>query len=168
MLDRILIRETTQDDQMRVGALLSASYSELMCESYEAAVLEAALPLMTHANPALLSSGTYYLSESVDGDVTGCGGWTLKRPGSGEIVPELAHIRHFATHPDWIGKGIGRAIYALCEKKARLAGAGHFECYASLNAEGFYSSLGFKRVKRIVVPMATRVIFPSILMKRAI
>ena len=44
MLDRILIRKTTQDDQMRVGALLSASYSELMCESYEAAVLEAALP----------------------------------------------------------------------------------------------------------------------------
>jgi GNAT superfamily N-acetyltransferase len=81
-----------------------------MKAGYDAFFLSAALPLMTRANPTLLQSGTYYLSETQDGTIIGCGGWTFERPGGGEVVPGLVHIRHFATHPDWIGRGIGTAL----------------------------------------------------------
>lgn len=55
-----------------------------------------------------------------------------------------------------------------CAAAARRAGAGRFECYASLNAEPFYMALGFKSVRRIEIPMGPRLAFPSILMTRSI
>jgi hypothetical protein len=72
-----------------------------MVPAYDDAVLAVALPLMTQANPMLLASGSYYLTITEESRTVACGGWTHERPGSGEIVPSLAHIRHFATHPDW-------------------------------------------------------------------
>lgn len=164
MVDNISVRPTTDRDGPLVGALLSASYPDLMSQGYEGAILEALLPTITQANPALLSSGTYYLAESGDGSGAGCGGWTLERPGSGEIVAGLGHIRHFATHPEWIGRGIGRAIYAVCQEQAQSAGVGRFECYATINAEGFYAALGFTKLRQIDVPMGPRLVLPSILM----
>ena len=131
-------------------------------------MLATAFPLMTRANLQLLSSGTFYLAETEIKQAVGCGGWTLQRPGPGEVVAKLAHIRHFATHPDWIGTGIARAIYAKCEYNARQSGVVDFECYSSLNAEGFYQSLGFENVKPISVRMGADVSFSSILMKRSI
>ncbi len=162
------IRVATREDDSAVSELLKASYPVLMKASYDAAVLARALPLMTRANPALLSSGTYYLSETGDGRIAGCGGWTLEQPGSGEVTPGLAHIRHFATHPDLIGRGIGKATYAVCEADARKAGAWQYECYASLNAKGFYQSLGFNEVCQMEVVMGSELRFPSLLMRRVI
>ncbi len=130
--------------------------------------MNALLPLIAKANPALLSSGTYYLAESDDSSAVGCGGWTHERPGSGEIENGLAHIRHFATHPGWVGRGIGRALYDGCQAEARASGAKRFECYASFNAEPFYAALGFKRVGPIDVKMPGGLIMPSIVMERAI
>jgi N-acetylglutamate synthase-like GNAT family acetyltransferase len=162
------IRIATPRDKAAVGALLNASYAALMPAGYDAATLAAALPVMTRANPALLASSTYYVAERDDGQIIGCGGWTPERPGSGEIEPELAHIRHFATHPQWTGRGVGRAIYERCEQDARAAGSRRFECYASLNAEVFYAAMGFAPVRHLDVPMEGGLTFPSILMTRTL
>jgi len=143
----IFVRTATPADDALVSELLQASYPVLMRPSYEGDVLAAALPLMTRADPALLSSGTFYLVKIEDGRVVGCGGWTRERPGSGEVAPELAHIRYFAVHPERNRCGVGRAIYAKCEEKARSAGVRRFECCSSLNAEGFYAALGFRTVR---------------------
>lgn len=164
----ITIRIATSQDDQTVGALLEASYPVLMRAHYEPAILAAALPLMTRPSPALLSSGSYYLAEVANGALVGCGGWTRERPGSGEVVAGLGHIRHFATHPDRTMRGIGRMLYAECEAAARLAGIRRFACYASLNGERFYAALGFRSVRRIDVPMAPSLDFPSILMERSI
>jgi N-acetylglutamate synthase-like GNAT family acetyltransferase len=139
-----------------------------MRPSYDKAVLTAALPMITQANQVLLSSGNYYLAEAWLGCAVGCGGWTRERPGSGEMVPDLGHIRHFATHPDWIRRGIGCAVYKKCENQARRVGVRRFECYASLNGERFYEALGFKAVREIAVPMGQDLRFPSILIERSI
>ena len=162
------IRVAAPEDEPLVSALLKACYPVLMRPSYEKAALTAALPIITKANPLLLSSGNYYLAEACPGGAVGCGGWTRERPGSGEIVPELGHIRHFATHPDWIRRGIGYAVYKKCENQARRVGVRRFECYASLNGERFYRALGFKAVQEIAVPMGQDLRFPSILMERSI
>lgn len=168
MRTEFTIRVATPEDGPRVSALLNASYPVLMRASYDNAVLALALPMITQASPALLSSGMYYLAETVSGYVVGCGGWTPERPGSGETVPKLGHIRHFATHPDWLRRGIGCAIYKECEGQARRVGMRSFECYASLNGERFYKALGFKAVQEIAVLLGQDLKFPSILMERSI
>lgn len=162
------VRIATPQDDASLCALLEASYPTLMSPSYDEAVLAKVLPLITKANPSLLSAGTYYLAESGDRVVVGCGGWTRERPGTGERVPGLAHIRHFATHPSWIGQGVGRGIYSLCEQQARSAGVRKFECYSSLNAEKFYAALGFRAVRRIKITMGQNISVPGVLMERSV
>lgn len=168
MASEFVVRRALPADNLALSALLEASYPTLMAGAYDEAELAAALPFMTRANPALLSSGTFYLAEAEDRAMVGCGGWTRERPGSGEIVGAIAHVRHFATHPQWIGRGSARAIYAACEEQARAAGVQRFECYSSLNAEGFYVAVGFVRVRRIEVPMTPDLTLPSILMAKSI
>ncbi len=164
----MLIRETTIDDCAGVTAILTASYPALMQTGYEPSVLAAALPAMTRANPVLLSSGTYFVALTEAGEYAGCGGWTKERPGATERTDGLGHIRHFATHPNHTGKGIGRAIYLACKAQARAEGIRQFECYASLNAEGFYRSLGFEVIAKIDVPMGQDRTLPSLHMARTI
>lgn len=151
-----------------MSELLAASYPVLMPSSYDANLLADALPVMTRANPTLLAGETYYLAETTDGKIVGCGGWTRERPNSGDVLPGLGHIRHFATHPEWLGRGVGRTIYARCEDAARAAALRRFQCYASLNAEGFYKALGFRPLRRIKIAMAPGIGLPSMLMERSI
>ncbi len=133
------IRVASRDDAAAVGDLLETSYTALLPAGYDVGHLARLMPEIAGANPDLLSSGTYYLAETPDDLLVGCGGWSADRPGDGDVVGELGHIRHFACHPDWLGHGIGRALYERCEQDARAAGKRRFECNASLVAEGFYA-----------------------------
>lgn len=162
------VRATTLNDAQSVTALLSDSYPALMKNSYKEPALSAALSIICKANPSLLSSGTYYLAETQDNLVVGCGGWARERPGEGSIVPQLGHIRHFATHSAWIGRGISRSIYLICEQQAREAGIAQFECYSTRNAEGFYAALGFKSIKPIDVNLGNDISLSGVLMRRSI
>lgn len=160
------IRVAAPPDAGAVDRLLHASYPKLMTPSYDEAALAPALKLMTKSNPALLCSGTYYLAELSPGHLVGCGGWTLERPGTGTIERGVAHIRHFAVHPNWTKRGIGRAIFDVCERAARAAGVTTFECYSSLNAEKFYRALGFERIRELNIELQPHVALRGVLMRR--
>lgn len=162
------VRVAVPLDRVAVDALLEASYPVLMRDSYDPAALAGALPAMTKANPVLLSSGRYYLAETGEGVAVGCGGWSFERPARGDVIPGLAHLRHFATHPDWTGRGVGRAIYALCETAARAESVTRFECFSSLNADGFYAALGFRVIEQIELPFGPDCSLPSLWMERTI
>jgi N-acetylglutamate synthase-like GNAT family acetyltransferase len=123
------IRIARPSDSDAVSALLEASYSTLLAARYDHEMLSRALPLMTRANPTLLASGTYYVAESDQGNLVGCGGWTTARPGGGEIIEGEAHIRHFATHPEWVGRGIGTSLLARCFSDARPLGIRKLHCF---------------------------------------
>jgi len=164
MANSLSIRASSATDASAVDKLLEASYPALMARAYDVPTLSAALPLMTKADPALLTSMTYYVAERAGGELVGCGGWTKARPGSGDIVTGLGHLRHFGTHPDCIGQGIGRALFTRCKENAAQYGVTRFECYASRNAEGFYRALGFQVVAPLDVEFGAGVTFPSTLM----
>lgn len=163
----VSIRTARPEDAQAVQRVLEASYPLLMASAYESRLLARALPMITRANPKLLGSGTYYVAEA-GGEAVGCGGWSVHGPGSEPVVAGVAHIRHFGIRPDWTGRGVGRLIYGRCESAARAAGVRAFECYASLNGEGFYQALGFARIAEIAVAMGPHVRFPSVHMRRAI
>jgi GNAT superfamily N-acetyltransferase len=162
------LRVATPADAAAVTAILLPSYARLMAEAYPSGLLARALPVITRANPVLLASGLYYLVEAETGEPAGCGGWSAHPPGARERDPRRAHIRHFATHPDWIRRGAGRMVYARCEADARAAGFTRFECWASRNGEGFYAALGFRRLERIETPMPGGIRFPAIRMERVL
>ncbi len=159
------VRLATLQDENAVSALLETSYPALMRQHYDRDLLSAALPALIRASPELLQSGTYYVAESRSLAVIGCGGWTRERPGRGDVEAGLGHIRHFATHPDWLGRAVGRSIYEVCERHARSFEVTRFECYSSLNAEGFYAALGFELVRRVNVPLGPDLALPGVLMR---
>ena len=161
------IRIANTSDASAVSSVLAASYPASMADHYDPIVLSELMPRMIVANPRLLASGRYYLAVSQDSAVVGCGGWSEQRPGTGEIVGGLAHIRHFGVHLDWAGSGIGKAIFARCLAIAREERMSEFECFSSLNGEGFYRALGFEAVRPIEVPMGSGPSLPAILMRRA-
>jgi N-acetylglutamate synthase-like GNAT family acetyltransferase len=153
-------------DADAVTAVLTASYTRLLTAGYDSDILNRALPFMTRANPTLLQSGTYYVAESEPGRLVGCGGWTMARPGSGDVVEGEAHIRHFATHPEWVGRGIGKSLLARCFCDAAALGIHKLHCFSTLNAERFYGASGFETIGPIDVPMGHSLTFPSVLMVR--
>lgn len=164
--ENYMIRRAWPGDAAAVSTLLCASYFQLMATVYDPAFLRDKLPLITRANLPLLHSGRYYVATAEDGLLVGCGGWSKAPPGARDESPALGHLRHFATHPEWVGRGIGRALYDDAAAQAREAGVTRLACYASLNAEAFYAALGFRRVRSVDVPLAHGVAFPAILMER--
>lgn len=161
----LTIRPARLDDAAAIEAVFNASYPALMAGAYDAALLTRALPRITRAHPALLAGGTYFVAED-EGEPVGCGGWSRERPGTGAIEPGLGHIRHFATRPTFVGRGVGRALYGRCVSQAQAAGVQRFECYSSLNGEPFYAALGFARLGLIEVAMGPDLAFPSMMMMR--
>jgi N-acetylglutamate synthase-like GNAT family acetyltransferase len=168
MAGDLKIRVAQPKDATRIDALLQACYPPLMAGSYKAGLLARVLPLMTRSNPALLCSGSYYLAEMVSGEVTGCGGWSFGQPGSGDLVQGLAHIRHFATHPDWTRRGIGRALFERSARDAKAAGISRLQAYSSLNAEAFYRAVGFKTLRPVEVELLPGLMLPAVLMECAL
>jgi hypothetical protein len=73
-MSAFITRIATSQDGAQISTLMMASYCELMTTHYQPDTLELALPLMTKANPSLLRSGTYYIAETIDRTIVGCGG----------------------------------------------------------------------------------------------
>jgi N-acetylglutamate synthase-like GNAT family acetyltransferase len=159
-----LIRAANPTDAEAVSALLVASYSRLLTARYDSDLLARALPYFAKANPTLLACATYYVAEREPGNLVGCGGWTAAKPGSGEIADGEAHIRHFATHPEWTRQGIGSALLARCISDARSLGIRKLHSFSTLNAERFYRAAGFETVGPIDVQLGPSMTFPAVLM----
>ena len=167
-MEEYKLRSASPKDASAVEEVLKASYPALMAVAYDQAVLVPVLKLITNANISLLASGTYYVAETEDGLVVGCGGWTIDRPpGTDGVGSGVGHLRHFGTHPAWTSRGIGHAIFRQCESVARSAHVKALEVCSSLNAEKFYAALGFERIRTISVAIGPHQ-FPSVLMRRSI
>ena len=167
-MDEYTTRPATPKDSSAVEEVLKASYPALMAVAYDQAVLVPVLKLITKANVSLLASGTYYVAEARGGVVIGCGGWSNEKPpGTDDAACGAGHLRHFGTHPAWTRRGVGRAIFRRCEAAARSAQVKMLEVCSSLNAEEFYASLGFERVRILSVAMGSHP-FPGVLMRRAV
>jgi GNAT superfamily N-acetyltransferase len=162
------VRVSNAADSDAVSALLAVSYSTLFAGHYASSTLTRVLPIIGKANPTLLASGTYYVAECEPKNLVGCGGWTTARPGSNEVIEGEAHVRHFATHPEWTRRGVGSALLNRCLSDARLIGIRKLHCFSSLNAEGFYRALGFDTVGPIDLPLGPDLTIAGVLMSRRV
>ena len=167
MIPAVFLRPAALTDEAAVTALLRASYSTLLRPDYAPDVLEAALPLISRANPALLACPTWFVVES-GGRLVGCGGVTVERPGDGVVEPGVGHVRHVATHPDATRRGVGRMLMAAIDTHARALGLTRLDCFSTLSAEAFYRRAGFETLRPFPVTLPGGVAFPSLHMTRAL
>ncbi len=155
------IRVAQPSDTAAVDALLQRSYPRLLKADYAPSVLVGAIPAMTRAQPALMACGTYFLAVRGDGSVIGAGGWTPDRTRKGQ-----GHIRHVVTDDRVLRQGVGRAVMERSFETARASGCVHLECWATLTAVPFYSSVGFQEIGPMVVQLQGAIDFPAMRMER--
>lgn len=164
----ISLRPTTARDMTAIDALLQASYGTLLKAHYPPSALVTALPLIARANPALLRSGTYFLAEDVEGNVLAAGGWSFGAPQGGVGPRDLGHIRHVATHPSALRRGLGTGILERCFREARAAGLTWMLAQVTRTAVPFYHAMGFDDRAEIEVTLRPGITFPAVEMARAL
>ena len=167
----LTLRLATPDDLSAVDALLGRSYPRLLAADYPPSVMVTAIPIIARARPELLASGRYFLAH--DGDrLVGAGGYSLHPPGprsgqAGAGAPGTAHVRHLATDPDALRRGVARALMEQVLAAAAAEGALRFDCLSTRTAVPFYATMGFRVVGGVEVPLAPGIVFPAVRMIRA-
>ncbi|SFL53039.1 GNAT family N-acetyltransferase [Shimia aestuarii] len=161
------IHSASISDRSDVTALLRRSYPQLLPDDYDARLLRDALPLITTAQPALLACGTYFVARCPEsGVIVGAGGWTDLSPARGIYGPGQGHVRHVATDPDWLRRGVAAALIAHTLASARAMGMTRMHCMSTLTARPFYAAMGFRPVGEIELTLAPGVYFPAVQMVR--
>lgn len=153
----VKIRPSTLSDFDGVRSVLRNSFPSQLHGHYPQDELVRMLPLLTRPSPQLLSCGTFYVAEQ-DSKIVGCGGWTSKymissKSGLGNDEEGLAHLRHFATHEDWLRRSIGKSIFIRCLVECRIKGMKKMMVFAVLNAVPFYTNCGFEVKKYMDMPL---------------
>lgn len=163
-MNNIEYRLATSDDLNGISALLMQSYPVLLRHDYSAETLSAVLPIITRARPELAASGTYWLA--VIGDqIVGAGGWTQSAPTGIGSAPNVGHVRHLATHPDMVRRGVARGLMMRAMAQARAGAILHLECLSTRTAVPFYAALGFRVVGPADVMLAGGTKMPSVQMQ---
>lgn len=161
------IRPATLSDRDAVSTLFRQSYPDLLPQHYTSEVLDSALPLITEAQPMLLASGTYFLAECVETEtVIGAGGWHDLSPTRGVSDAKTGHMRHVATRPDWLRRGVARRLIDVAVASAEAHGITRLSCLSTLTARPFYAAMGFTQASEVEVTLAPGVHFPAVQMAR--
>jgi GNAT superfamily N-acetyltransferase len=179
---RWIIRPAALTDAASCSALLQASYQTLLEPDYSDSCLSNCLPLITVAQPQLLTCGTWYVVLHPEtGQMVGCGGWTARSPttttttsssgsgGNDAAVVVVPHLRHFAVHPSFTRQGIASLLWEHSLTSIRNSMGGvvpAMEVFSTLTAEAFYMSCGFQTVHHMEVELQKDLFFPCILMRR--
>jgi GNAT superfamily N-acetyltransferase len=178
---RWIIRPAALTDAASCSALLQASYETLLQPDYSDSCLSNCLPLITVAQPQLLTCGTWYVVLHPEtGQMVGCGGWTARSPttttsssigggGNDAAAVVVPHLRHFAVHPSFTRLGIASLLWEHSLASIRNSMGGvvpAMEVFSTLTAEPFYTSCGFQSVNHMEVELQKDLFFPCILMRR--
>lgn len=164
MDESLIIRVAARADIAAVDALLARSYPALLKADYPPSVLVTALPLISRAQPGLVTCGTYYVGDA-GGKIVCAGGWTRAAPGQGGGDAGLGHIRHVVTDHRRTRQGHGRALMAHILKTAQAAGIRRMMCYSTRTAEPFYREMGFRALAPMEVTLRPGISFPAVRME---
>jgi len=114
--------------------------------------------LIMGVDTQLIADRTYFLVE-IDGRAAGCGGWSYRvthyggdhTPGRqpARLTPgvDAARVRAMYTHPDFVRRGVGRYVLALCEDASRHAGFDRVELVATMGGEPLYRACGYADIE---------------------
>ncbi len=164
MVLTISLRRASIADLSAVDGLLARGYPRLLAADYPPSTMILAVPRISRAKPELLGSGTYFVAEDTDGRVLAAGGWTRMPPMAARPIEDTGHVRHVATDPSVVRRGIGRALMTRVMQDARQAGMLWLDCMSTLTAVPFYGAMGFRTLYPVDVALAPGIVFPAVRM----
>jgi len=176
------LRVATMSDVQPLNALIAASARDLSAGFYSRAQIEALIVHVFGVDTQLIADGTYYLIDDGESahEPVAAGGWSFRRTlyggdqaKSGEDTrlnpaTDAARVRAFFVHPHFARRGLGRQLYAECERAARAAAFHRIELMATLPGVPLYSALGFREVEPTSVRLPGGVNVPLVRMERSI
>lgn len=158
------IRKALPSDRAAIEKLIKESVRGLSGEDYDARQIELSIRTVFGVDTELITDETYFLAETENGEIAGCGGWSKRRTLYGASVyaesrdsalldpaREAAKIRAFFIHPDVARKGVGTLILDVCEREARAHGFKCAEMMATLPGVKLYAARGYAKGARVSV-----------------
>ena len=92
-------------------------------------------------SPEFISTNEVFVA-IIDGNIVGCCALVLS--------DSLAELEHMWIEPDYIGSGVGRALFNHASAQAAAFNVHELEISADPNAEGFYQRMGAVRIGEVV------------------
>ena len=164
------IRKATLADRAEIENLIAESVRGLSREDYDERQIELSIKTVFGVDTELIADKTYFVAESENGKIVGCGGWSKRRTlygasvyehsrDSAELNPETdaAKIRAFFIHPNYARKGIGKAILEACELEAKAHGFTSAEMMATLPGVKLYAVCGYGGDEEVKVPVGDNI-----------
>lgn len=142
------VRDATAADDEEVRSVHTESIRELGSEAYSQAQVTAWAGGCASADyaAAIESEATEYVVADQNDEVVGFGSLNLTAP-DGYVSDPGAEVTAVYVHPGVARQGIGTAIYAELERRARTHGVDVLGLSASRNAVAFYRAHGYDRVR---------------------
>jgi GNAT superfamily N-acetyltransferase len=153
-------RLATLEDVPRLTAVMDAAIAELQRGFLNDDQIEASRAVMG-IDTQLIDDGTYFIVETPDGVIAGCGGWSRRAtmygndhsPGRDakllDPTVDAARVRAMYTNPAYARRGVGRLVLSLCEAAAAAEGFTRLELVATLAGERLYTATGFTPLERL-------------------
>ena len=177
-MDSFTHRLAVPADMPALTALMNRAIADLLPEFLAPAEVEASFAVMG-LDTQLIEDGTYFVVESGD-KIAGCGGWSRRATLFGgnhtkgrdarllDPTTEAARVRAMYTSPDFIRRGVGRMVLALCEDAARREGFKTVELGATMGGKPLYEACGFRPIELMMVPTPGGVAVPILRMGKSI
>lgn len=173
------LRKAAFADQTEIEKLIAESVRGLSREDYDAQQIELSIKTVFGVDAELIADETYFVVETTDEKIVGCGGWSKRKTLYGASVyahsrdsellnPETdaAKIRAFFIHPDFARKGIGKTILERCETEAKAHGFKSAEMMATLPGVKLYAVCGYVGDEKVSVPVGENVDIICIKMRK--
>jgi GNAT superfamily N-acetyltransferase len=176
------LRVATMEDVAGLNALIATSARALSTAFYTPRQTEALITHVFGVDTQLIADRTYYLVEdaaATDGPAA-AGGWSARRTLYGgdqakagadtrlDPATDAARIRAFFVRPRMARRGLGRQLYAECERAARAAGFRRLELMATLPGVPLYAAVGFTVVEHVTTALPDDVTVPLVKMEKRI
>ena len=173
------LRKAVFDDRIVIENLIAESVRGLSRDFYDARQIELSIKTVFGIDTELIADGTYFLVETRDGKIAGCGGWSKRRTlyGATRYSPsrdsdlldpkiDAAKIRAFFIHPDFARKGIGTLILDTCERAAKASGFKSAEMMATLPGVKLYEMRGYAGDEKVKVSIGENIDIICIKMRK--
>ena len=156
--ESLAARLATEADLPALAALMELAIGENLKPFLDPAQIAASHKIMG-LDTALIADATYFVVEA-ECRIAGCGGWSRRATLYGgdhtagrdaallDPARDAARVRAMYTHPDFVRRGVGSLILALCEAAAAAEGFRRLELAATLSGEPLYRRRGFVEIER--------------------